>query len=142
MKKIINIMLYILIGVLYTIPLIIENLSSGHKMLYRYIIAKSYYFEQSVFTVEFIDMFKICLIVLTLISFIILIYLYNKKRRNILYSILNLVVNIIGLVIIYMDQATLITYYFLLLVVLINIVISYISLTVNLILSNSIKKEA
>jgi hypothetical protein len=142
MKKIINIMLYIVIGVLYTIPLIMENLYSSHMMLYRYIIAKSYYFEQSVFTVEFIDMFKICLSMLTLISFIILIYLYNKKRRNILYSILNLVVNIIGLVIIYMNQSTLITYYFLLLVALINIVISYISLTVNLILSNSIKKEA
>jgi hypothetical protein len=138
MKKVINIILYILIGVLYTIPLIIESLYSSHMMLYRYIIAKSYYFEQSVFTADFINILRISLIILTMISLIILIYLYTKKRRIILDSVFNIIFNVIGLGVVYMDKTILITYYFLLLVALINIVISYI----NLILSNSIKKEA
>ena len=85
MKKIINIMLYILIGILYAIPLIMENLYSSHMMLYRYIIAKSSYFEQSLFSVEFINTFKISLSVVAFISLIILIYLYVKKRRKTSY---------------------------------------------------------
>lgn len=128
MKRFFNIVIYILNLVVLLSPMVLEKLTKTKMGLYRYVIAKNIKIQGMLN----INVLKFIFIASIIIGLVILLYKNRKYKK--LSVLIIMILGVVGTVLTF-DNFKLKSYYFFLLAIFINLVLSYI----NLILSK--KKE-
>lgn len=121
MKKILNIIVYILNLILLVTPVVLEKLSKTKMGVHRYVIAKNIKI-QGMLNINFLKLIFIASIVIGLI-----LLLYKNRKYKKISVLMIMILGVIGTVFTFNDF-NLKSYYFFLLAICINIALGYINL--------------
>ena len=117
-------LLYILMLLVYVLPFIAEQFVTGHMMFYRYLILKQYWFKSW----NGMPFVQSGLIVLALIA-IVYCFIRLKRIQGLpLKTGINLLTILLALYVTTIDPFSQLTYYFIFIAVLVNVVLSFLLL--------------
>lgn len=134
-KKISNYIISILQICIFMAVILLEYFSRNKMGVIRYVVYKNHEFQTTIFSPQFIMLFKTLLLVSTALFVILLILAYTKAKYSVnkTISIIGALISAFGIVIFFFGEAfNLKSLPFFMLAVLIIVIIQFIKLVINI----------